>query len=65
MHWPWSRAPKGDSEAAQAVERAKAALEETRQQRSEVRLVSQSLFDHRQRNHFGENLMALIQGRHG
>lgn len=67
MNWPWSRPkrPSQETEAEQAVVRAKEALEEIRLQRVEVREASTRLLGLRSRNHFGDQLTALIEhGRH-
>jgi uncharacterized protein YabN with tetrapyrrole methylase and pyrophosphatase domain len=63
--WPWSKPDPPKSEGTRAREQAEENLVEVRQQREEVTRVSESLQAHRMRNHFGDNLIALIeQGRY-
>lgn len=62
MRLPW-RKPKGNVKSQQAVLDATQSLRKVRDREPEVHAVAKALKEIRERNHFAEQLNALLGGR--
>lgn len=69
MRWPWQRDPETEPAALEALheaeenlEAAKEHLADAKAQWPEVREVSRSLRNIRERNHFGESIERIFRG---
>lgn len=62
MRWPWSRdEPRAKSEATEAREKADDDLADAKALWPEVRRVSKSLRELREKNHFGASVAVLFR----
>lgn len=63
MRLPWRKRKNGTVKSQQAVLDAQQSLRQVKAREPEVRAVSRTLKDIRERNHFAEQLQAILGGR--
>jgi hypothetical protein len=63
MRFPWQKDRNGNSKSQQAVLDAAESLRQAKARDPEVRAVSKTLKDMRERNHFAEQLHVILGGR--
>jgi hypothetical protein len=62
MKWPWARDQRHEDDQ-QALEEAQERLAEVRGQWPRVEAAVEAMRQHRQRNHFAENIHLIYTGR--
>jgi hypothetical protein len=61
--WPFRRHPSKIKESQQAILDATATLQRVQERGPEVRAVSKTLKEIRERNHFADQLRTIMEGR--